>query len=349
MNTISFPSLGIELTLRKTAFSIGSFSVQWYGIIVALGFALAVWYCTKRCVRFGISEDNLIDMALWATPAAVVGARLYYVVFNWAEFKDDIASVLYIWNGGIAIYGALIFGVLAAVIYCVVKKIKIGNMLDLAIIGFVIGQCVGRWGNFVNAEAYGNPVNDWFLGMSINGGKTVHPNFLYESLWNFLGFLLLHFTSKKRRFYGQTFLTYLIWYGVGRGVFEGIRGPDTLMFFGTDLRVSQVLGFLSALAAAGLLVYKLIFSDRQDTITLLTNDQVLEAKALAAAKARLARENIEISGEPEEVLGKVEEEDPEDVPEEAPAEEPLEDPGEEPGAHSEDLGDGTEAPSKTEE
>ena len=284
MNNVAFPELGLEFTLNRTAFSIGSLHVQWYGIIIAVGFALAVLYCLKRAPKFGILQDNLIDMTLIATPAAIVGARLYYVVFNWSQFADDPVSIFKIWEGGIAIYGALIFGALAAFIYCRVKKINVLNVFDLVILGFMIGQIIGRWGNFVNAEAYGETVENWFLGMSINGGLTVHPIFLYESLWNLVGFVLLHFLSKKRRFYGQTFLSYLVWYGVGRGFIEGIRGGDALMLFDTGLRVSQLLGYLSALAAFGILVYKFIFTDRGDTIELLSDEAVMEMNAVEKAK-----------------------------------------------------------------
>ncbi len=288
MNHIAFPNLGIELTINKTAFSIGSFSVQWYGIIIAVGFALAILYCVKRAPKFGINQDNLIDMTLVATPAAIIGARLYYVVFNWELYADRPGDIIKIWNGGIAIYGAVIFGVLAAAIYCKIKKQNLWNMLDLAVLGLMIGQMIGRWGNFTNAEAYGISVENWLLGMSINGELPVHPIFLYESLWNLAGFVLIHFLSKKRRFYGQNFLSYVLWYGVGRGFIEGIRGDDALLFFDTGLRVSQVLGYLSALAALGLILYKVLFSDRGDVIELVSDEAIAEQAAIEQAKKNLA-------------------------------------------------------------
>ena len=169
-------------------------------------------------------------------------------------------------------------------------------------LGVLIGQLIGRWGNFVNAEAYGQTVENWLFGMSINGDLTVHPIFLYESLWNLAGFILLHFLSKKRRFYGQTFLSYVVWYGVGRGFIEGIRGGDTLMLFDSGLRVSQVYGYLSALVAFGILVYKLIFSDRGDTIELLSNDEIMRQNAIQEAKQTTSAASEEDSekGEPEE-------------------------------------------------
>lgn len=288
MNSVAFPELGLEFTLKKTAFSIGSLSIQWYGIIIAIGFALAVLYCLRRAPRFGINQDNLIDMTLIATPVAIIGARLYYVVFNWSQFRDNPKTIIEIWNGGIAIYGALIFGCIAAFIYCKLKKINVWNVLDLTVLGVMIGQIIGRWGNFVNAEAYGETVENWILGMSINGGLTVHPFFLYESLWNLVGFVLLHFLSKKRRFYGQTFLSYVTWYGLGRGIIEGIRGGDTLMLFDSGLRVSQVYGYLSALAAFGILIYKLLFAERGEVILLLSDGEILERDAVAEAKQLVA-------------------------------------------------------------
>ena len=255
MNNVAFPELGLEFTLKKTAFSIGSLNVQWYGIIIAVGFALAVFYCLRRAPKFGILQDNLIDMTLIATPAAIIGARLYYVVFNWSQFAGDPVSVFRIWEGGIAIYGALIFGAIAAFIYCRVKKINVLNLFDLAILGFMIGQCVGRWGNFVNAEAYGQTVENWFLGMSINGGLTVHPIFLYESLWNLVGFIFLAIWTRKgkRQYDGQATLLYFVWYGLIRFLLEPLR-TSPLLIPGTALRASQVIGGGMCLVALVILV-----------------------------------------------------------------------------------------------
>lgn len=274
MNHIAFPSLGLKFLVNPTAFSIGSFRVQWYSIIIAVGFALAIWYCIKRAPRFGVEQNDLLDLVLIGAPIALIGARLYYVLFRWSAFAEDPVSALYLWNGGLAIYGALIFAVLAAWIVCRVKKIKLMNVLDLAAPGFLIGQAIGRWGNFINAESYGETIENWTLGMSINGDLTVHPIFLYESLWTALGFVLIHFLAKKRRFYGQNFLLYVAWYGIGRGYIEGIRGADTLLFFDSGIRVSQVLGYLSAAAAVAFLIFKFLTTDRGDTIE-LADDEAL--------------------------------------------------------------------------
>lgn len=280
MNTISFPNLGeIEFNVTNTL-KIGSYEIHWYGLIIALGFALAVVYCLKRSAKFGISSDNLVDMTLIATPCAIIGARLYYIVFNYSEFKGNFASVFKVWEGGIAIYGAVIFGVLSVLVYCKIKKINFLNMVDLAVLGLLIGQIIGRWGNFINAEAYGVEAENLLWGMSINGATPVHPIFLYESLWNLAGFLLIHFMSKKRRFYGQNFLLYILWYGLGRGFTEGLRGGDTLMFFDTGIRVSQALGYLSALAVIGILIYKLVFGERGEPVYLLSDEEAKKFKKL---------------------------------------------------------------------
>jgi len=290
MHYISFPGLNIEeFPLNRVAFSLFGRDIMWYGVIITCGIILAGLYAHYRGKNVeGITTDNILDYVIYLVIFGVIGARLYYVVFNWELYKDNPGDIIKIWNGGIAIYGAVIFGVLAAAIYCKVKKVNLWNMLDLAVLGLMIGQMIGRWGNFTNAEAYGISVEDWFLGMSINGELPVHPIFLYESLWNLAGFVLIHFLSKKRRFYGQNFLSYVIWYGVGRGFIEGIRGADALNFFDTGLRVSQVLGYLSALAALGVLVYKVLFSDRGDAIELLSDEAVAEQAAIEQAKKNLA-------------------------------------------------------------
>lgn len=343
-NIVTFPKLGIEFTINRVMFSIGKIDIYWYGFIIAMGFLLAVWYVLRRCESFGIEKDNIVDMLLIATPCAIIGARLYYVVFNYSEFKGNFVDVFKIWNGGIAIYGAVIFGALAALIYCRAKKLNPLNLFDVCIIGLMIGQCIGRWGNFVNGEAYGITVENLPWGMTVENwnnstsGLMVHPIFLYESLWNLLGIVIFHFMSKKRRFYGQIFLSYIAWYGIGRGFIEGIRGDDALMLFDSGIKVSQALGFLSAIVAIGILVYRFIFADRGDAIELLTKQEIAEAK-LAAASGSAPEESV--SEKTEEAEEAEESEEPEE-PEES--EEP-----EEPEA-PEDSGEETsEAPEKKED
>lgn len=254
---VGFPGLGIpEFHMNGTLFSIGNFSIHWYGVIIALGFLVAALYVCKRAPQFGYTADDLIDMLIFAVPAAIIGARLYYVVLDWDRYKSDLLSILRIWDGGIAIYGAVIFAVITCVIFCRVKRIHAGAMLDLGALGLLIGQAIGRWGNFVNVEVFGTETTvPW--RMSVNG-YDVHPLFLYESLWNLLGFVLLHFLSKRRKFNGQVMLMYIAWYGLGRGFLEGMRDDMYALMIG-PMRASQLLGYASCVIALALLAYHLIF------------------------------------------------------------------------------------------
>ena len=257
-NHIAFPGLGIELDINRVAFEIFDKPIYWYAIIIASGFLLAVYYGMKRSREFNLDEDNITGMLMVAAPLAIVCARLYYVIFEFDQYKDDLLSILYIWNGGIAIYGAIIGALLGVIIYCSFKKMKIRNFLDIGALGLMIGQSVGRWGNFVNAEAYGGETSLlWRMEIYDAAARAricVHPTFLYESLWNVLGFVILHFYSKKRKFNGEVFCLYVLWYGIGRAMIEGLR-TDSLYFFGTGIRTSQMFAILTALAAVVVLVY----------------------------------------------------------------------------------------------
>ena len=248
--TISFPFFGIELDPARVI-QIGSFSLHIYGLIIGLGLMLAVLYGWRRCKQFGIKTDDITDGVLWVVPFAILCARAYYCIFEWQQFADDPVSVLYIWNGGLAIYGGIIGAVIGVAVYCFFKKIKLPALLDLVLLGFLIGQSIGRWGNFFNREAFGAET-EIFIRMGLfdraTGVTTYHhPTFLYESLWNAAGFVLLHFLSKKRQYDGQIALGYVLWYGLGRTIIEGLR-TDSLMW--GDFRVSQILAGLTAIAAA---------------------------------------------------------------------------------------------------
>ena len=270
-NVITFPGLGLTFHIDRIAFSIGSLNIYWYGIIIAVGFLLGVTYCLHRCKDVGLKTDDFIDLLIWAVPIAIIGARAYYVVWKYNElYYYDTMAMFRIWDGGIAIYGAIIAGVLTAVVYCAVRRIRFGAVTDVAAMGLLIGQAIGRWGNFVNQEAYGG-VTDSFLrmGIYVNGTLTyVQPTFLYESLWNVLGFLILHFLFRHRKRSGQIFLLYTAWYGLGRGVIEGMR-TDSLYFFNSSLRISQFVGFFSAIVAIGVLIYLFLFVEYDPEV--LTN------------------------------------------------------------------------------
>ena len=254
-STITFPSFGIEVNPPRF-FEIGPLTVYFYGLIIGIGLLLAVWYCCKRSQQFGLTEDHVLDGLILVLPISVICARAYYCIFAWHEFADDPISVLYIWNGGIAIYGGVLGAVFGMWIFSKWKKVKLTAVLDLIMIGFLIGQSIGRWGNFMNREAFGAQT-DSFLRMGLTNMYTgevtyFHPTFLYESMWNAVGFVILHFASKKRKYDGQVALWYAAWYGLGRTMIEGLR-MDSL-YWG-PFRVSQCLAALSCIAAVAILIY----------------------------------------------------------------------------------------------
>ncbi len=274
MNAVSFPGLGMAFTMEQVAFRIFGHPFYWYGIIIACGFILAAAYCWRRAPDFGIVPDEITDLLLFAVPLSIAGARLYYILFYLDLFRTpnhslDFKQMLRIWDGGLAIYGAIFTALLTTYVFTKVKGESFFAWTDMGVFGLLIGQAVGRWGNFVNIEAYGGPTGlPWRMGIYEWAGEgfvymEVHPTFLYESLWNLLGFLLLVFLSKKdrRKFDGMLFGLYIVWYGFGRGLIEGLRA-DSLYFFGWELfgvpvRVSQLLGFVTAAAAAVFLIYHL--------------------------------------------------------------------------------------------
>ena len=226
-STITFPSLGIEVNPPRVL-SLGPLNIHYYGLLIAIGLVLAVYYCCHRGKEFGLKEDDILDGVLTVTPFAIVCARIYYCVFSWEEYAANPISVLYIWNGGIAIYGGVLGAIIGMAVLCKVKKLRLTTVLDLILMGFLIGQSIGRWGNFMNREAFGAPT-DTFLRMGLYNAVTgvtdyVHPTFLYESVWNACGFVLLHFLSKKRQYDGQIALCYAAWYGLGRSIIEGQDG-----------------------------------------------------------------------------------------------------------------------------
>ncbi len=249
---IEFPQLGLSFTLNRVAFNLFGKDIYWYGIIIAIGFIVASFYLSKKTIQFGYTYDNLYDLLLLCLPIAIICARLYYVIFEWEQYKDNPISIIYIWNGGLAIYGGIIGTFITIYIYGKKHKLDIAGLLDVASPGIIIGQIFGRWGNFVNAEAFGGQTSlPW--GMSIDGAAPVHPTFFYESLWNLIGFIILHLCCKHRKFNGQIFLIYVTWYGFGRFLIEGLR-TDSLFIPGTSIRVSQLLAIISCVTAAILLV-----------------------------------------------------------------------------------------------
>jgi len=302
---ISFPLFG-DLTLNPpSSFDVFGFTIHFYGVIIAAGLILGVLYAKSQCPRFGMKFDDIIDFMLLAVPVCVVFARLYYVVFNFGLYRDDPISMLYIWEGGLAFYGALIGGVLSVWIFCRWKKLPLGPLLDLGCMGLLIGQAIGRWGNFINREAFGTSANiaEWPLRMGltdpITGATTyVHPTFLYESLWYGLGILLLHIFIKKgkRKFDGQMCILYFIWNGLGRAVVEGLR-TDSLYIFETGIRVSQLLAALLVILGLVLLIVNLKKCTKSPAT--LWVDRVAMAEGTPAPEAENVPEAEESAAETE--------------------------------------------------
>ncbi len=278
-NWISFPGLGIgEIKVNETAFTIPgtNITVAWYGIIIMVGIIVAFTYLYFMGKRTGLILDDLLDIAIFTVIPGIVGARAYYVFFDWLRNPDNYKSfydVISIWNGGIAIYGAVIFGALGCFLTLRHKKIRVPLFFDCLCPAVMIAQAIGRWGNFVNGEAYG-AVTSSPLAMTIRSTVTylsesgqafeyssvvenVHPTFLYESVWNLVGFILLTILLFHKKYDGQVTLGYFTWYGAGRMFIEGLR-QDSLYIGKTNIRVSQLLAFTFFIVAGFLLVFFMI-------------------------------------------------------------------------------------------
>lgn len=263
---IAFPGLGINgITVKSEAFSLFGVSIAWYGIIIACGMILAIIFGLSQMKKYGIDPDRATDVIIGGIIGGVVGARAYYVLMNWDTYSKDLKTIFQTRNGGLAIYGGIIGALLVGVIMCRIRKVKILPLFDVASMGFLIGQGIGRWGNFFNHEAFGSNtdlpwgmtsgrIQQWITENSEYGSlvegmtpdRAVHPCFLYESIWCLTGFVVLFLISKRRKFDGQIFLSYILWYGIGRSVIEGLR-TDSLML--GNIRISQLLAIVSALTA----------------------------------------------------------------------------------------------------
>lgn len=225
--------------MDRVAFTVFGIDVMWYGILMATGMILGTYLALKEAERVGISEDDVLNLAIFAIPAGVLGARLYYVIFNWGFYSQNPSQILNFRGGGMAIHGALIGGILAGLIYTKIKKIKFFKMADIALIGMPLAQSIGRWGNYINREAHGGPTNlPW--GIMVDGVK-VHPTFLYESIWDFGIFIFLWMFRKKKKYEGQVAVYYIILYSIGRFFIEGLR-TDSLMI--GHLRMAQVISLV---------------------------------------------------------------------------------------------------------
>ena len=265
---ISFPGLFGDWSVNPdpVAIPIGN-GIRWYGIIICAGLIMAVLFCCRQSKKYGITEDNIYDMMIWQIPLCILGARSYYVLFNLELYRNadnslNWGKMIAIWDGGLAIYGAVIVAFFVLMVFCRRKKISFGAFADLGCMGLLIGQLVGRWGNFVNREVFGGETTlPWRMRVWVTESQfiEVHPTFLYESLWNLAGLLLIVFIiSKARTFDGENACFYFIWYGMGRTWIEGVR-TDTLKLFGLELfgqpvRVSQLLSVILVISALAVLL-----------------------------------------------------------------------------------------------
>ncbi|MGL4820697.1 MAG: prolipoprotein diacylglyceryl transferase [Bacilli bacterium] len=253
--------------LDRVFFQLGPFTVYWYGFIIASGAALGLWIATREADRIGLQKDLFVDLVLWAVPVALICARAYYVSFKWDYYSQNPGEIVAIWNGGIAIHGALIGSILTAIVFCRKRGVSFWTIADVAAPSLLLGQAIGRWGNFMNQEAYGGEVSrayleglmipDWIINNMYIDGAYHHPTFLYESLWNLLGVALLiglRYVAIVRR--GEIFLAYAAYYSVGRFFIEGLR-TDSLMLTET-LRIAQVVSLTTIVIAIVILIYRRI-------------------------------------------------------------------------------------------
>lgn len=279
---VEFPGLGWKFDVYSNFLEIpmgdGTITIQFYGVIIAFGIILAALFGGRKAYTWKMSLDNMVDVLIYGIIGAVVGARLYYVIFQWDYYKDNLGDIIKIWEGGLAIYGGIIGGILAAFLVCKKTGLNFIKLLDLIGMSLLIGQGIGRWGNFTNQEAFGtNTTLPWGMtsdkivayinnnqadfiknGIEMNPDLPVHPTFLYESLWCLLGFVVLYIVCQKfYKFDGQLFLGYGIIYGIERTIVEGLR-TDSLYIGDTTLRASQVLSLAIVVVCTALTIYKFI-------------------------------------------------------------------------------------------
>ena len=299
-DVISFPGLGLEFEINRVAFSLGSIDIYWYAVIIATGFMLALFFAFKNFPKFGIDSDRAIDVVFFAMIFGIIGARLYYVAFQWDAYKDNLIEILNIRGGGLGFYGGIIGGIIGLIIGCKLRGQNVLAFLDVAGGAVLIGQGIGRWGNFVNSEAFGSNTNlPWgmtspkiaafierhseeVMGAVMDPNVPVHPTFFYESLWCAIGLLVFCYVMKKRKFDGQMLLFYLGWNGFGRMLIEGLR-TDSLMI--GPFRISQLLGalmFIFAVCAFGVAMKFLKSELRPEWLGIFSETE--KGKLVAAGK-----------------------------------------------------------------
>ncbi|GIN39635.1 prolipoprotein diacylglyceryl transferase [Heyndrickxia oleronia] len=243
--------------LNPIALRLGGLEVHWYGIIIGIGIALGLYLVMKESERRGLNKDTFADLLIWAIPISIICARIYYVLFEWSYYSQHPGDIIKIWNGGIAIHGALIGAILTTIIFSRIKNVSFWKLADIAAPSIILGQAIGRWGNFMNQEAHGGEVSraflenlhlpDFIINQMYIDGTYYHPTFLYESIWNIVGFILLIMLRKVNLRRGELFLSYVIWYSIGRFFIEGMR-TDSLMLT-SNLRIAQVISIVLIAAA----------------------------------------------------------------------------------------------------
>lgn len=323
---ISFPGLfgDWEFNPDPIAIHVGH-GIYWYGIILALAMLAGFYLALKQCKRFGLTEDDVMDMLLAGVPSCIIGARLYYVIFYLDLYRNpdgslNFGDMIAIWDGGLAIYGAVIAGAIAAFFVARHKKLKLGALTDLCVLGLILGQAIGRWANFINREAFGGLTDlPWRMRLWTSATEfvEVHPTFFYESLWNIVGLLLLVFVvTKGRRFDGENTWFYFLWYGLGRLWIEGLRADSLYLFdwtlMGQPIRVSQALSFVMIIVSMAALFYQIVIKKR-------TSDGLLVNQLAAAAAV------VEVPAAEQTAAPSVEEVIVEQVAENAAAESVVED------------------------
>lgn len=275
VNTIEFSKLGIgPFDVNRVAFSLFGIDIYWYAIIITAGMLLAIFFAARNAKNVGLTSDNVLDIALIGIPTSVIGARLFFVLFTLDQYKS-FWDVFDIRDGGLAIYGAVIVAFIDGFVYCRVKKISVLALFDLGAMGFLIGQSIGRWGNFMNAEVYGRETESIF-GMSINGNGPFHPTFFYESVWNLVGFVLIFVYFKKfRKHNGEVSFLYFFWYGLGRFFLEGMRVEKYILKLG-GINVDQWLAALFCVVGLAAFVFARLGKFEKKTVAEFYNEKIKE-------------------------------------------------------------------------
>ncbi len=303
VSQISFPGFGIdEFYVDRIAFTIKGTKVSWYGMIICLGIILGFSYFCYRAAKAGLPFDSALDFALIVVPLSIIGARLYYVIFDLGQFHS-FKDVIAIWNGGLAIYGGVIGGAIAFYTVCRVKKLNFFKMADMVCPGLMIGQLIGRWGNFINGEAFGGETTlPWRMGVNnkLTGFETlyVHPTFLYESLWNLLGLIIANEIYKKKKFHGEVMVFYFMWYGLGRMFIEQLR-TDSLYIGNTNIRVSALLAALCFIVFLPIFIFALVSRKKLIADGKLSEEAIVPLPEVIGLTRKNFYETLELTAETE--------------------------------------------------